>query len=82
MFIFWFLLSQEHYGDVNHTGRRVLDSLNLVKQTVDVVSEAPSRYIKNLVSDAIAPGYWIPNSEIKVRVPYQKCSTCSVDWLV
>lgn len=51
---------------MNHTGRRVLDGLNLVKQTVDVVSEVPSRYVKELVSDAIAPEYWVPNSEIKV----------------
>ncbi|XP_028417682.1 zinc finger FYVE domain-containing protein 1-like [Dendronephthya gigantea] len=55
----------EHYGDVNHTGRRVLDGLNFVKRTVDVVSEVPSRYIKDLLSDAIAPGYWVSNNEIK-----------------
>ena len=35
---------------------------------MNVVSEAPSRYITDLVSDAIAPGYWVPNSEIKVRI--------------
>ena len=51
---------------MNHTGRRVLDGLNFVKRTVDVVSEVPSRYIKDLVSDTIAPGYWVPNNKIRV----------------
>lgn len=31
-----------------------------------MVSEAPSRYVKDWFSEAIAPSYWVPNSEIKV----------------
>lgn len=43
-----------------------MDALNFVKQTVGAVSQTPTTFVKDLVSDAIAPKYWVPNSEIKV----------------
>ena len=53
--------------DGSHTGRRVLDGLNTIKTTVGTFGEAPTKYMKDWISEAIAPTYWIPNTEIKVR---------------
>ena len=44
----------------------MLDGFNNLTRTVGTASEVPSKYVKDWLAGAIAPSYWVPNSEIKV----------------
>ncbi|KAG8537772.1 hypothetical protein GDO81_023872, partial [Engystomops pustulosus] len=50
--------------DQHNAAQRVLDGVNLVIQSVNEYSAAPTRAVTSWVTDRMAPSYWRPNAEI------------------
>ena len=53
-----------------NAGRRVIDGLTYVSETLAVVGAKPAKVVTKWVTDQIAPSYWIANSDIVVSVPF------------
>lgn len=56
-------------SDGTHSSRRLLEGVEAVVSAIGNVTSVPSKAVSGWVTDQIAPGYWTPNSQIKVTSP-------------
>lgn len=54
-------------SDGTHSSRRLLEGVEAVVSAIGNVTSVPSKVVSGWVTDQIAPSYWTPNSQIKVK---------------
>ena len=65
-------------SDGTHSSRRLLEGVEAVVSAIGNVASVPSKVVSGWVTDQIAPPYWTPNSQIKVkRSQHTPCFLCS-----
>lgn len=60
--------------DGGNAARRLLDNVSYVTEAVSSLSSPSSRALTNWITDQVAPDYWVPNSEITVRLKMKNAS--------